>query len=370
MDGPVEKRPRVVPTVAPGLVLFLIAAFVGQQMWHAGGRTGLWGTNAAYARAIGGSDSALDFAEPWRMLTYAFLHADLFHLVFNALAIFIAALVCELLVGRVRTIAAFILGALAGGLTDALAGEPGVVTIGASAGALALLTAAMLVTEKARDTEDRLRVRMALAVVALPALFPVLAGTRAHVGGHLAGAAIGILAGAAMVRPPFRRWSVQAAVGICIGAALVTVWGAASVVSTFTETMRAAEAESVRMPRDTLEGLRSADIETLTAALEQWGEDPRLHAFLAHSAVGEQRMEDAIGHATDAIDLVVGSTLGGDADLEASIRVLRLTARLQVESMDAAEADRAALCGPLAATRGGEWARENGLCEGIPDDRE
>lgn len=351
-------------------MLLLIATFVGQQLWHVGGRTGLWGTNAAYARALGGSDSALDFAEPWRVLTYAFLHADLFHLAFNALAIFIAALVCELLVGRVRTVAVFILGALAGGVTDAFAGEPGVVTIGASAGALALLTAAMLVTEKARDTEDRLRVRMALAVVALPALFPVLAGTRAHVGGHLAGAAIGILAGAAMVRPPFRRWSNQVSAGICVGALCLVGWGVSAIVIGFSDAMEAAAAESVRMPRDTLEGLRGADREKLTAALNEWGEDPRLHSFLAHNAIGEQRMDDAISHATDAIGLVTGSALEGDADLEASIRVLRMTALLQTNPTSATAEDRTALCGPLAATRGGEWAHENRLCEGERNDLE
>jgi uncharacterized protein len=57
-------------------------------------------------------DSSVVWSEPWRLLTSMFLHADIFHLLFNMYALFIFGLLIEQKIGPKRFLGAYLLSGL------------------------------------------------------------------------------------------------------------------------------------------------------------------------------------------------------------------------------------------------------------------
>lgn len=83
---------------------------------------------------------ARDLAQPWRFVSYQFMHGDLGHLLGNAVVLLLAGSFAEPALGRLRFLVGFLLsGAAAGALHLALSDAPLIGASGAIAGAMAMV---------------------------------------------------------------------------------------------------------------------------------------------------------------------------------------------------------------------------------------
>ena len=93
----------------------------------------------------------------WQFLTYQFLHAGLWHLLFNCLAIFFFGRAVEMVLGRRRFLALYLASGVIGGVVQmlfalALPGNFGGAVVGASAGASGLVAAFAVLNWQERFT--------------------------------------------------------------------------------------------------------------------------------------------------------------------------------------------------------------------------
>jgi rhomboid protease GluP len=179
--------------------------------------------------ALGGLSLRLvEQGEVFRMLTVVFLHLGPAHLLFNALALFLAAPL-ERVLGTGWFLAIFATSAVGGSVFSMLFNDANQVSVGAS-GAIMGIFAAQLVTAYARfdaGTDMRKELERRAARILIPTL-AAFSGTDgsidfgAHLGGALAGAALcGVLItrwDAGMPLPPWQRsaWLLNAGAGLCI----------------------------------------------------------------------------------------------------------------------------------------------------------
>jgi membrane associated rhomboid family serine protease len=117
----------------------------------------LLGGASASGGGIGGSTLLQDGSvsrvaiadgEYWRLLTAGFLHAGLFHLAFNMLALYILGGLLEPAIGRFRLALIYLVSLLAGSF-GALLLEPNSPTVGASGAIFGLMGAAVVVMRNA-----------------------------------------------------------------------------------------------------------------------------------------------------------------------------------------------------------------------------
>ena len=160
----------------------------------------------------------LGAGEWWRMLSCAFLHGGWPHLVMNLWALYLVGAVLEHLAGPWRMLGLYLLAAIAAGALSALTNPAGLPSVGAS-GAIMGLIGVLLAPRFRRDP----RMPEALASrlfqwLARPTAFifildaalrfwdaPLLIDNSAHLGGLLAGFALGYLWPSFLVRPTRRR---------------------------------------------------------------------------------------------------------------------------------------------------------------------
>jgi membrane associated rhomboid family serine protease len=167
-----------------------------------------------YALTLAGADRlivdygllgvAVASGEWWRLLTAAFLHAGLWHVGLNMLALWILGGVVEPLLGRWRFVAVYAVSALGGAVASYAFSSPVVFSVGASGAVFGLLGATLVVLRRLnRDVSGV--VALLLVNVAIGFAIPSI-DWRAHLGGLLAGAVVTT----AMVAVP-RRYSAAAA---------------------------------------------------------------------------------------------------------------------------------------------------------------
>ena len=194
--GPLEQRERYpfpLGVLLANLILFGFCA------WKSGGP----GVDAGILVDLGSNVRSLLPTEPWRLITSAFLHVDLIHLVLNSWALFSIGRLLEVHYGTARTWVLYLLCALAGSLASAawqqLRGQDAI-SAGASGGVFGLI---FLGWCYARSAPERLgslaeQLRGWIVVLALWTGFLLLASRglvdhAAHLGGGLAGALLGTL---------------------------------------------------------------------------------------------------------------------------------------------------------------------------------
>lgn len=138
--------------------------------------------------------------EHWRLVTALFLHANLFHLGFNALALLLFGGPVERLWGPLRMVAVFLVTGLLGHLTSALWHGADSRAVGASTGVygvIAVYIAALLQLPGRELRRFRLRrATLLLTVVGFDVLFSLVEpriDTAGHVGGFAAGAVLSSL---------------------------------------------------------------------------------------------------------------------------------------------------------------------------------
>ena len=129
-------------------------------------------------------------SEPWRMITYAFVHSpgSLLHIGLNMLSLFLFGPLLERSIGKGRFIALYLVSAL-GGAVAVLLLVPGTSVLGASGAIFGLLGAFFVIQRKLGGNTVQLMV-----VIGANLVIGFLPGTniswQAHVGGLLAGAAV------------------------------------------------------------------------------------------------------------------------------------------------------------------------------------
>jgi len=168
--------------------------------------------------------------ELWRTVTALTLHANLAHVLSNALAgtLFLSAVFASL--GPGLGIALVLLAGAGGNLLNALFQSPFHISVGASTsvfGAVGILAGLGVVRSRRRGRRGRRAWAPIAAGVALVAMLGT--GERsdvwAHVYGLAVGSALGLAAGLAGARPPALRW--QLALGAGALAVVLACWALA-----------------------------------------------------------------------------------------------------------------------------------------------
>ncbi|TDU89822.1 membrane associated rhomboid family serine protease [Kribbella voronezhensis] len=126
--------------------------------------------------------------EPWRLLTSAFTHVQIFHIFSNLFMLWQLGPPLEQMLGRLRFAVLYLLSALGGGVAVWILGAPGSATLGAS-GAVLGLVGALLVISKARGL-DITWILMYVAVTAVLSFAIPNISWEGHLGGFVVGAAV------------------------------------------------------------------------------------------------------------------------------------------------------------------------------------
>lgn len=141
---------------------------------------------------------------PWRLVTSLFLHIGFMHLLFNMFALYYFGQVAERMFGAVNFLALFLLSGVGGnllnnylGLHSVMAGEPPIISAGASGGimgiGMALLVAALT---KTSFNNFALNFRSLLIVMAINLSYGFLVGgidNAGHIGGAIVGGLLGLV---------------------------------------------------------------------------------------------------------------------------------------------------------------------------------
>lgn len=152
----------------------------------------------------------------WQLLTSAFTHEQIFHIGFNMLALYVLGPQLELVIGRARFIALYLLSALAGSTLVYWASPEYTPTLGASGAIFGLMGALLVIAFKVRANVQQILLWIGINFVFTIA-FPNISW-QGHLGGFLGGALIGALIAYA---PRKRRTLVQVSGMVAFGAVLL-----------------------------------------------------------------------------------------------------------------------------------------------------
>jgi len=192
--------PGVRPLVVPVLVVLNVLAFAvtAAQAGSIGANfeSPLFSDWALFAQAVAAG-------EVWRVITSGFLHIGPLHLAFNMFALWVIGRDMEILLGRGRFLAVYLLGML-GGAAAVMVLQPGSLVAGASGAVFGLMGGLAVALLRLRRSLNQ--VIGLLAVNLALGFFISNISWQAHVGGLVVGAA----ATAVLVyAPPARRTPLQ-----------------------------------------------------------------------------------------------------------------------------------------------------------------
>jgi membrane associated rhomboid family serine protease len=171
--------------IAANVIVYLIGVAQGTGINSPGGR--LYNDWVLYGPAVAHGDW-------WRLITSAFLHLNLLHIVFNMLALWWWGGPIEAALGRGRYLLLYLVSGLAGA-AGALLLNPTEVTLGASGAVFGILGAG-LVLERQRNYVFG---GGALTIIVINLIFTFTWGN-ISIGGHLGGLVGGILGTLALSR--------------------------------------------------------------------------------------------------------------------------------------------------------------------------
>ncbi|WP_020386681.1 rhomboid family intramembrane serine protease [Kribbella catacumbae] len=127
-------------------------------------------------------------SEPWRLITSAFTHVQIFHIFSNLFMLWMLGPQLEQMLGRLRFAVLYLVSGLGGGVAVWLISAPGGATLGAS-GAVLGLVGALLVISRAQGLD----VTWIIGYIGVTALLSFIVPNiswEGHLGGFVTGAAI------------------------------------------------------------------------------------------------------------------------------------------------------------------------------------
>ena len=195
--------------IAINVAVFVLGLVVGERELQ-----GRFGQIAGVPGAFGVADG-----EYYRLLTSAFLHAGVFHILLNMLALAQLGPVLERALGRLRFTALYVLSALGGSVLSYLLSDPLQLGVGAS-GAIFGLFGAYYVVVRRLGGETRSIVLLLAVNLVITFSIPII-DWRAHLGGLVTGAVVAT-AFAYVPRGP-TRGRLQAVACVAVGLVLAAV---------------------------------------------------------------------------------------------------------------------------------------------------
>ncbi len=152
----------------------------------------------------------------WQVITSAFAHIDTLHVAFNMVALYFLGPQLELVLGRARFLALYLVSALTGSVAVLLLSSENTPTLGASGAIFGLLGALIVVAIKIRGDVQQLFVWLGINVVY------TFVGSNVSWQGHFGGLIGGAVIAAVIVYSPKERRQVFQWSGI-VAVALVSV---------------------------------------------------------------------------------------------------------------------------------------------------
>jgi membrane associated rhomboid family serine protease len=183
------------PVVTYGLIAVNVLAFLGSVL----SGSGVAGGSIGHSLIVDGglSRAGLDHGEVWRLVTSGFLHAGLFHLLFNMYALYILGSMLEPAIGSVRFALIYAVSLLAGSFGAVLLQKTGL-TVGASGGVFGLMGAAFIIMRH-RGVDP---MQSGLGIWLVLNLAITFAVPNISIGGHIGGLVGGVLAAFLLVQLP------------------------------------------------------------------------------------------------------------------------------------------------------------------------
>jgi rhomboid protease GluP len=191
------RTPVTVGIVAVNVVVFVATLVAGAGLFRAVPEVMLkWGAN--YGPVTGDG-------EPWRLLTYMFLHYGVVHLAFNMWALWDAGRLVERLYGNIAFLLLYVLSGICGGLASLAWNTPQVVVAAGASGAVfgvyGALFAFVLRHKRAVPKAVLGSIGASAAVFVAFSLFIGALVTGIDNAAHLGGLAGGFVGGFALARP-------------------------------------------------------------------------------------------------------------------------------------------------------------------------
>ena len=210
------------PRLAYALIGINVALAIGSFLSGASATGGSFG--GSLIREGGVAGPLVADGELWRLLTAGFLHAGLFHLLFNMYALYILGGMLEPSVGRLRFALIYFVSLL-GGSFGAILLSPNSLTVGASGAIFGLMGAAVVIMRQRglSIADSGIGVFLGLNLLitfAVPGI---------SIGGHLGGLVAGALTGFVLYELPQRARGLPAAAPTVLAALLGAVVVAGSI---------------------------------------------------------------------------------------------------------------------------------------------
>ncbi len=237
--------------------------------------------------------TAVHDGDGFRLLTASLLHGGVAHLLFNLVALLLAGLISESLVGGSFTFVIYALSAAGGSFAGLLLNDASVVSVGASGAIMGLFAASAVLTFRLPRGSARTAMQIRVAQFLVPTLIPhtdqVLSGAMdlgkvdysAHLGGAITGVVVGLLLLLALSLAPASPYVVRAGIGLGVAAVAVFVVAIFGVVRSYPALAAAAnlKADEVLAPDSTI----PADSRRAESTVDSWGRDhprdPRVHLY-------------------------------------------------------------------------------------------
>jgi rhomboid protease GluP len=252
--------------------------------------------------------------EWYRILTAPLLHNSINHLTANGIALLIAGFILERLVGRLWFLVLFVNGAIGGSLMI-LVFSPTLISFGSSGAVCGLFGATYACSFRSHNITERSRVRTQGLCWLILSMLPIVTSTTTeqishsgHIGGALAGAAVGFLL--------LKYWPDTSALpalrgfayGISVAGVLLSIAGFAAIASHY----RQYEVVTRLIPGDQLPKGTPEIVARAADLLARYPQDPRSHMFqsvsllMAHDlSDAEQELRIALRQ-TQALDYIFG----------------------------------------------------------------
>ncbi|WP_236707270.1 MULTISPECIES: rhomboid family intramembrane serine protease [unclassified Frankia] len=140
----------------------------------------------------------------YRLLTAAFLHAGVLHILFNMYALYLLGFQLEAILGRARYLALFVAGALGGNTLSYVLGDGFTVSVGASTAIFAFFAAYYIIARRLRVDSRQILIVLGINLAI------TFSFSNIDKWGHLGGLAVGAIIGLIYAYVPPRRVLLQA----------------------------------------------------------------------------------------------------------------------------------------------------------------
>jgi rhomboid protease GluP len=283
-DNWVAIKAFTAPWLTFALLAGLVAVFVMEQKYAIGPHRRWLGASLATVQAMGAvsGEAVLKHGEWYRLFTAPLLHGDLWHLIGNGIAMFMAGYVLENLAGRAWLVALFVMGGLGGSAISVALNPITLTLVGASGAIMALFAVGLISSFRVSSGPSRWLVQANFVGSLITSIIPLAATAStakvdyaAHIGGALVGTVFGLMLlcswpGASRL-PRFQ----SVARGIAVVGMVLTFSGSVAVAARYPEYV----AQAPWIPPDRIPKT-FADMQLHGADLAvRYPQDPRAHLF-------------------------------------------------------------------------------------------